>query len=60
MDNPIIQKRALAAYQGFIDPACVYDIFPQPDQLIKTIVPGKVKKETDKWIITEKIKIEFI
>jgi hypothetical protein len=60
LDNPTIQKRALAAYQGFIDPACVYDIFPQPDQLIKTNLPGKVKKEANKWLVTQKIKIEFV
>lgn len=60
IDNPTFQKRALAAYQGFINPVCSYENFPQPNQLIKTINSGKVRKEGDKWIITEKIKIEFV
>lgn len=60
LDDENLQKRALMAYQGFIDPVCSYEKHPKADQKIKTISAGKVRRDGDKWIITEKINIEFV
>lgn len=60
INNSNVHKRALAAYQGFLNPVCSYEEFPEPNQEIKILEPGKVVKNGDKWVVTEKIKIQFV
>lgn len=60
IDEQSVHKRALAVYQGYLNPVCVYESYPEPGQSIKVISPGKIKKNGQKWVVTEKIKIEFV
>lgn len=59
IDDPEVHRMALGVYQGALNPVCSYAEFPQAGQAIKVISPGKARKEADKWVLEEKIQIEF-
>jgi len=54
-------RRAMAGINGFLKFICEFEKFPVAGQNIEVLTPGRVEKnkESGKWIITQKIKIEF-
>lgn len=56
-------KRAMAGLNAFLQSVCEFTEFPEnPNQTIKVIEAGSVAKDKDsgRWIVNKKIKIEFI
>ena len=61
IDDPNARSRAKAGLNSFLKSICEFSEFPDnPDQIIEVLKPGIVKKEGSKWVITEKINIQFV
>jgi hypothetical protein len=61
IDDPNARSRAKAGLNSFLKSICDFSEFPDnPDQNIEVLKPGIVKKEGNKWVITEKINIQFV
>ena len=56
-------KRAMAGINSFLKTVCEFDEFPDDvNQSIEVLNTGRVEKdkETGKWLIKQKIKIQFV
>lgn len=63
IDDTSANKRAMAGLNAFLKSVCEFEEFPDNvNQSIQVIEAGSVtkEKETGKWKITKKIKIEFV
>ncbi|RNI33610.1 hypothetical protein EFY79_18495 [Hanamia caeni] len=61
IEHSEVYKRAIAGIEGYLKPVSDWDQFPENgDQEIKIIKPGIVERLGDKWIVKERLKIEFI
>lgn len=58
-DNLMAQRFALSNKDLFLNRTCDFDTFPPANARIVTDTPGTVKKEGDKWTITQKAKVRF-
>jgi hypothetical protein len=61
IDNPSVHRKALGLVNSYLKPVSDWDEIPrQADQEIKIIKPGIVERQGDKWIVKERLKLEFV
>lgn len=56
-----VYKRVLSSISNFLAPVCEYKELPaNSNQSINVLLSGKIEKLNNRWIVKEKIQIEFI
>lgn len=54
-------QRAVSGLNTFLKAICEFSEFPDnPEQSIEVLIPGKIKRENNSWVITKKMQIKFI
>lgn len=60
VDDDYLTSLALSNIETYLSTACFYKKLPTPDtSLIRVTSPGTIVKSGEKWLVKEKIKIEF-
>jgi hypothetical protein len=62
IDDNEVYRRSWMSYQNLLEPVCNCDAFPTSNNnyLLKQTAKGKLRKDGDKWIVTERLRIEYI
>ena len=58
-DDPYAQRLALSDPYSYLNDACEYISQPTPNSRIRTVKPGKLVLQGNKWAIIEKAQISF-
>ncbi|MBB2147596.1 hypothetical protein [Pedobacter gandavensis] len=62
IDDQEIYRRGWMSYDTMLEPVCICDAFPTStsNYLLKQTNTGKLRKDGDTWVVTERLRIEFI
>lgn len=62
IDDHEIYRRGWMSYDTMLEPVCTCDAFPTSNSnyLLKQTKKGKLRKDGDTWVVTERLRIEFI
>lgn len=61
IEQPEVYKRAIGALEGYLQPVSDWEHYPQPgSQEIKILKPGLVEREGNKWVVKERMQLQFV
>lgn len=57
----MVYQRAIGAIHTYLKPVSDWEEFPaSPTQEIKVVKPGIVEKQGEKWIVKERLQLQFV
>lgn len=61
VEHPMVYQRAIGAIHTYLKPVSDWEEFPaSPTQEIKVVKPGIVEKQGEKWIVKERLQLQFV